>query len=403
MTGDQLTTAAALVELDGVARRIVLCPPGLHVKHLGAIVGDAKADGLLFDAVSPPPDFGIALRAPCSLPLKQYVAAERQIATEWLLLTSGTSGVPKIAVHTLFTLLAAIGSENAETAAANWATFYDIRRYGGLQIFLRSVVGGGSLTLRESTEPVEDFLIRAGGDKVTHISGTPSHWRFGLTNPTAARRIDPQYLRLSGEITDTSIYNALRSFYPRARLVDAYASTETGVGFEVSDGEPGFPEAFLNRMDSSVRLRVVQGTLRVRSNRTAVCLIGADAANFRDGDGFVDTGDMIECKGGRCYFVGRRGGVINVGGLKVSPEEVEAVINGHSGVRASLVKGKKSPLIGSVVVADIVLEDDVMESPALKRAIIETCAAALEAHKTPALLNFVSVLPVTPAGKMARN
>ena len=73
-----------------------------------------------------------------------------------------------------------------------------------------------------------------------------------------------------------------------------------------------------------------------------------------DADGFVDTGDMVEQRGDRLYFVGRRSGIINVGGLKVHPEEVEAVINRHAGVRMSLVKARANPITGAIVVADVV-------------------------------------------------
>ena len=59
---------------------------------------------------------------------------------------------------------------------------------------------------------------------------------------------------------------------------------------------------------------------------------------------------------GRYYFMGRRGGVINVGGLKVHPEEVEAVINAHPWVRMSLVKSRRNPITGAVVTADVVLQ-----------------------------------------------
>ena len=66
---------------------------------------------------------------------------------------------------------------------------------------------------------------------------------------------------------------------------------------------------------------------------------------------------MIELRDGRYHFVGRRGGIINIGGLKVHPEEVEAVINRHPGVRMSLVKARKNPITGAIVAADIVLND----------------------------------------------
>src|SRR6202041_3686822 len=106
-------------------------------------------------------------------------------------------------------------------------TFYDIRRYGGLQIFLRTLAGRGSLTLGSVDEGIDAFLIRLGRAGVTHISGTPSHWRKVLMS-AEARRIDPVYVRLSGEVADDAVLAALRAQHPHARVEHAYASTEPG-------------------------------------------------------------------------------------------------------------------------------------------------------------------------------
>jgi acyl-coenzyme A synthetase/AMP-(fatty) acid ligase len=114
----------------------------------------------------------------------------------------------------------------------------------------------------------------------------------------------------------------------------------------------------------------------------------------------------VEERDGRCFFVGRRGGIINVGGLKVHPEEVEAVINRHPAVRMSLVKARKNPFTGAVVVADIVVrgEDAASEAAAgqLRRMILDACRRDLAAHKVPAAIRFVASLDVGAAGKLAR-
>ena len=117
----------------------------------------------------------------------------------------------------------------ADAPLQHWATFYDIRRYGGLQIFLRALSGQGSLSLGGDGESVGSLLARFGAAGVTHISGTPSHWRKVLMSGEGCR-IDPDYVRLSGEIADDAVLGALRALYPRARIEHAYASTEAGVG-----------------------------------------------------------------------------------------------------------------------------------------------------------------------------
>ena len=123
-------------------------------------------------------------------------------------------------------------------------------------------------------------------------------------------------------------------------------------------------------------------------------------------EGFVDTGDVLELRDGRYYFVGRRDGTINVGGLKVHPEEVEAVLNRHPEVSISLVRTKKSPITGALVVADVVLrtpqQPDSGDANALQSDILQFCRGELARHKVPVAINFVPALAVAESGKLVR-
>ena len=133
------------------------------------------------------------------------------------MLTSGTSGVPKIVGHTLEGLTGAIVADGpARGSSAVWATFYDIRRYGGLQILLRAIIGGGSMVLSEPGEPIADHVARLHARGVTHISGTPSHWRKLLMSG-AASGFSPRYVRLSGEIADQAVLDGLSRPFRRLR------------------------------------------------------------------------------------------------------------------------------------------------------------------------------------------
>jgi acyl-coenzyme A synthetase/AMP-(fatty) acid ligase len=404
-TKDQLAAALALVELDGVARRLVLCPPGLPSEHVPAVISTARIEAVVSDeaATGAHANVGTFITGGTHLvPL----TPERigSLETEWILLTSGTTGQPKLVSHTLATLSGAI-ARNASPAGCIWSTFYDVRRYGGLQILLRALLGGGSLVLSSPDETVSDFLGRAGARGITHISGTPSHWRRALMS-SSARRIAPRYVRLSGEIADQAILDSLRACYPEASIAHAFASTEAGVAFEVGDGFAGFPASLIGQGGSAMELKVEGGSLRIRSARTAAGYLGGEPLNGEDG--FVDTGDQVERRGDRYYFVGRTDGVVNVGGLKVHPEEVEAVINHHPNVQMSRVKARKNPITGAVVVADVVVSaaqgdgDAVAGNEVLKSEILAACQQALAPHKVPAAIRFVPAIEVTAAGKMAR-
>jgi acyl-coenzyme A synthetase/AMP-(fatty) acid ligase len=404
-TASQLTAALALIELDGIARRLLILPPDVDPDHLGALIAGAEIDAVVTDETVPPRLAGLPVSVVCTPRIVSLAepppARER---TEWLLLTSGTTGVPKMVAHGLGGLTAAI-APRASAEPVVWATFYDIRRYGGLQIFLRAVLGGASLVLSSAGEPVAEHLARLARHGVTHLSGTPSHWRRALMSPEIGK-IAPRYVRLSGEIADQAILDALRAGFPRADIGHAYASTEAGVVFAVDDGRAGFPASFVGGARNGVEIKVVDGSLRIRSPGAALRYVGrANDAALRDSDGFVDSGDMVERQGERYLFVGRQGGIINIGGLKVHPEEVEAVINRHPRVRMSLVRPKRSPFTGAVVVADIVLTAPsaaAENEAALRDDILKHCRGALPRHKVPASVSFVPALAVAATGKLAR-
>jgi len=194
-----------MIELDGIARRMLLCPPDLDPDRIQALLADAEIDAIVTDQSLHRCDAGAYLVVGAGLPERAAEGWKTERATEWLMLTSGTSGLPKIVGHTLDGLAGAIIAEGpARHPNATWATFYDIRRYGGLQILLRAVIGGGSIVLSEPGEAIADHVARLRAGGVTHISGTPSHWRKLLMSGAAAN-FSPRYVRLSGEIAKKNV------------------------------------------------------------------------------------------------------------------------------------------------------------------------------------------------------
>jgi acyl-CoA synthetase (AMP-forming)/AMP-acid ligase II len=404
-----MATALALIELDGVARRVTICPTDLPYEYFPSVIESAEVDVVISDngeLTRRGVDVELYVTSKVAFSSTKYLNSNC-LATEWIILTSGTTGAPKLLIHSLSSLTDAIKAEDRDPGDSQviWGTFYDIRRYGGLQIFLRAMLGNGSVVLSGADEPLGDFLIRLGTHGVTHISGTPSHWRRALMSPSA-HEIAPRYVRLSGEIADQPILDNLRYFYPQARIEHAYASTEAGVGFEVTDGLEGFPANIVGA-SGAVELKVDDGSLRIRSARVAGAYLGQESSSVADAEGFVDTGDIVQLRGERYHFLGRRSGVINVGGLKVHPEEVEAAINCHPKVHVSLVRAKKNPIVGSIVVADVVLKgdpiDEIDQSAVLRREILRICRERLAKHKVPATIHFVHSVDVSVTGKLIRH
>ena len=154
------------------------------------------------------------------------------------------------------------------------------------------VCGGASLVLSSAGEPVVDHLARLAEHGVTHLSGTPSHWRGALMTPTI-RAIAPRYVRLSGEIADQAILDSLRAAFPQAAIGHAYASTEAGVAFDVNDGLAGFPVDYIGAARDGVAMKIVDGSLRIRSPGAASGYVNSGQPPLADAAGFVDTGQRL--------------------------------------------------------------------------------------------------------------
>src|ERR1700723_3991423 len=100
------------------------------------------------------------------------------------------------------------------------------------------------MVLSEAGEPLTNYVARLVARGVTHISGTPPHWRKLLMSGSASG-FSPRYVRLSGEIADQAVLDGLSRAFPEASIGHAYASTEAGVGFAVNDGLEGFPATMI--------------------------------------------------------------------------------------------------------------------------------------------------------------
>jgi len=216
---DQLISAVAMTEVDGLARRMLLCPPDLDPDHVRTLIEDAEIEAIVTDQPVRWSDFGVYLVAAARMPVRAPVRPRAKRATEWLMLTSGPSGVPEIVGHTLEGFRGAIAADGpAQGTPPVWATFSDIRCDGGLQILLRAIIDGGSMVLSEPGEPIADYVARVTARGVTHISGTPSHWRKLLMSGSAAGFL-PRFVHVGGEVADKALLDGLTQAFPGASIL----------------------------------------------------------------------------------------------------------------------------------------------------------------------------------------
>jgi acyl-coenzyme A synthetase/AMP-(fatty) acid ligase len=395
-----------LIELDGVARRLVICPSSLPDGQLAEIAAAADTDVIVADAgFRASPQIAERYRIVRSAGLVHHRSAtDHWAATEWVLLTSGTTGTPKLVSHGFESLTSNIRRPDTQGEPIVWASFNDTRRFSGLQMFLQAMLTGSTLVLRPSGTPVPEFIKILAETQATHVSGTPTHWRKVLMFPG---RGDMKFrqITLVGEIADQALLDGLRAAYPDVRITHIYGSTEAGTGFSVHDGLAGFPASFVGREHKGIELRVDGETLKIKSRRASKGYIGAVDALHDDG-GFMDTGDLVQLVGGRYQFLGRKSGAINIGGSRVHPEEVEAVLNADPDVRMSLVTSRKSPFTGSILVAQVVMAGRVDRGARSREAIVESllerCRRSLDPHKVPATVKIVDDIATGASGKLGR-
>ncbi len=318
------------------------------------------------------------------------------------ILTSGTTGEPKPAQHSWESLYRPV-RKRAGISSPRWLLTYRPNLYAGLQVMLQCFADHGTLAMIEtSLDPssAAHFMCEAG---IQFVSATPSYWRRLLlfADSEVLKRIPLVQISLGGEVVDQAILDGLRKRFPAARLVHIYATTELGRCFSVGDGLAGFPRHYL---DSTLP----EGTqLLVRGNELFVRSLNSmkryDALSSHQGvstDWFA-TGDLVEVRADRVHFVGRRSEMINVGGTKVSPLEVERVIRTIPGVADVRVFGKASSITGQVVGCDVVPETGHSREQ-IKEEIIRICRAKLSPYQQPRLINFTNKMGLSAAGKAVR-
>ena len=315
------------------------------------------------------------------------VSALQQSTSEITIFTSGTTGQPKKVVHSIDTLTRSVRLGDKYKGQV-WAYAYNPTHMAGLQVFFQAFENQNTLVNVFNMQRSEVYQ-KISEYQITHISATPTFYRLLLPFEDSYQSV--QRVTLGGEKSDNHLYENIRKIFPNAKINNVYASTEAGSLFAAKGDCFQIPEKIRDKFT------VVDDELLIHKS-----LLGRSDSFKLEGD-YYHSGDLIEWvdkESGLFRFKSRKNELINVGGYKVNPGEVEDVISAIDGVMQVLVYGKANSVLGNVLCADIQLEaGSELTNVDIKKAL----ASQLQDFKIPRRIKFVEQFELTRTGKLKRS
>jgi acyl-CoA synthetase (AMP-forming)/AMP-acid ligase II len=318
--------------------------------------------------------------------IESRIKPQPEVSSNLVIYSSGTSGPPKPISHKLNALISQYTYQKDSTSNLTWGLTFQPQRMSGIQVLLNAYSREENVVCTLNDANLETRVAEFHTHGVTAISATPSYIQL-LSATRDFKNLKLQQITLGGEIVNQKLLDKLHNTFPAARITHIYASSEIGFGFSVSDLKSGFPEEFLEKDFGRFRLRSIQGELAIEF---------ADKENPTNQEIFF-TGDLVAINNQRVQFSGRRTSIVNVGGHKVSPEEVEQVILSLEGIQKVLVFGVKSSQLGEILIAKAVTDGKLSG-----QEIRIELKNLLPSYKIPASVEVVTEIKLNSTGKISR-
>lgn len=314
-----------------------------------------------------------------------YNANEEESEIE--IFTSGTSGKPKKVNQNLANVVRAVKT-NPSLKNNVWGFAYNPTHFAGLQVFFQAFFNKNTLVyIFNSDYGMTYEIFQKYG--ITHLSCTPTFMKMLIPNIHNSLE-NVLSLTFGGEKFDSKIQEKIQCKFPNASIKNVYASTEAGSLLR-TDGEFFvIPERY------KLFIKIENNELLINKK-----LLGTSNSFIFDGD-WYRTGDLLEFVDNKKFrFVNRKSDMINVGGYKVNPSDVEDVIRKVEGVRDVVIFGRENSIMGNVIVANVIKEED-QENKQLKERIKKITASQLQEFKIPRIINFVDSFELTRTGKIKK-
>jgi acyl-coenzyme A synthetase/AMP-(fatty) acid ligase len=311
-----------------------------------------------------------------------------------VLFTAGSTGSPKAVLHDASRLLA-----KYQRPRPAWRTlaFLPFDHIGGINTLFHTLANGGTLVLCPDRTP-EAVCAQIERHRVELLPTSPTFLNWLLLSE-AWQRYDLSSLRritYGTEPMREATLRRLRQVLPQVEFSQTYGLSELGILRTKSKSS----DSLLVKVGGEgFETKVVDGVLWVRARSAMVGYLNAPSPF--DDDGWYNTGDVVQQEGDYVRILGRQSEVINVGGQKVHPAEVESAILELPNVAEVTVRGESNPITGQMVVAELSLREP-EEIVALRRRVKQHCRARLAPFQVPARIVVKGFAPSTAAFKKKR-
>ncbi|MDA7946906.1 MAG: fatty acid--CoA ligase family protein [Hyphomicrobiaceae bacterium] len=297
--------------------------------------------------------------------------------------TSGSSGKPKAILHDLERVAMKFATQRKP-----WRMLLMLLmdHFGGFNTLLACLSDGGTGICVSERSPLH--VCQAIERDRAHLLPTTPTFLAMLIGSELWKTHDLSSLELityGAEPMPSAVLARLRKILPHVQLKQTYGLSELGV-LRSSSPEPD--SLWIRVGGDGFETKVVDGLLYIRSESNMLGYLNAPSPI--DEDGWMNTGDLVETRNGLIRFLGRKNEVINVGGQKVFPTEVENVIVEAEGVSEAVVTSTPHSLLGNAVVAKVALDQHEDPKSAANR-LRDHCRQHLQKYKVPMRFEFVEL------------
>jgi len=324
-----------------------------------------------------------------------YATIREQNQPGLVLFTSGTSGEPKAAVHIFSRLLTKFKTKRDSLKTINFLLF---DHWGGLNTLFHTLSNAGVvLTIRErSPDAVCEFIENY---KVELLPASPTFLNLLLLSE-AYKRHDLSSLKIityGTEPMPESTLAKLNKTFPEIKLKQTYGLIELGVLRAKSKDDNSL---WVKVGGDGYDLRIRDGILQIKAESSMLGYLNAPSP-FTE-DGYFITGDAVESDGEYIKILGRKSEIINVGGDKVYPSEVESIIQEMDNIAEVTVYGEKNAITGMIVCAKVRLSNEEDHREFTQR-IKKYCGSKMNKYMIPVKIVYTNEEQTTQRLKKKRH